>query len=126
MTQSQAPGHFPHAIPTNQLPADAAAPHCADAYTLPADPAAALDAILNHRDKCSNYWQAKEVHLVHELLTLAGAEQARQWLGQMGGGVDAADLATADALRLLQAWVRKLGGVVDVADPAQATDDSEG
>ena len=94
----------------------------ADVYTLPDDPAAALDAILNDRDKFSEYWQDKETRLTHELQTLPGAEQARQLRLQMSDAIEAADLATADALRLLQAWVRKLGGVVDVSKPAQPAD----
>ena len=81
----------------------------AGVYTLPADPAAALDAILNDRDRFSYYWQDKEARLTHELLMLPGAEKARQLRWQMSGGIEAEDVETADALRLLQAWVRKLG-----------------
>lgn len=98
----------------------------ANVYTLPADPAAALDEVLNDRDTYREYWERNLACLMDELLQVPGTEPARKLLCRAMAGAEVADLATADALRLLQAWVLKLGGVVDVAKPVELSDDAEG
>ena len=101
-----------HGAPADHPARQAAAP---GVCTLPADPAAALDTLLSDRDKFRNLFEGAHTRLMHELIDMPGTESARNRLWRAIAGAEAADLASTEALLLLQAWVRNLGGVVDVA-----------
>lgn len=86
-------------------------------FTLPADPAAALNVLLTERDQICELSEQLYGRLVHELQQQPGAAEALDLARRSQACAEAADLATSEALRLLQAWVRSLGGVVDKPAP---------